>query len=76
MEEIKIENLEQNALNLNNAYYSDLVKRSKEGALVGMPWNVKVYNYLFESGLTPEEINLIMNVSGFYVVDALEGDEI
>ncbi len=76
MEEIKIDNLELNALNLNNSYYSDLVKRSKDGALVGMPWNVKVYNYLFESGLTSAEINLIMNVSGFYVVDATDGDEI
>lgn len=76
MEEIKIDNVEQNMLDINNSYFKDLVKRSKEGALVGMPWNVKVYNYLFESGLSPQEINLIMNVSGFYILDASEGEEI
>ncbi len=76
MEEIKIDNAEQNVLDINNAYFMELVKKSKEGALVGMPWNVKVYNYLFESGLSSEEINLIMNVSGFYITDASLVEEI
>lgn len=66
MEEIKID-----ALGAGTAGYRELLERSREKVLVGMPWNKNVYDYLFESGLSSDEINAILNMASFgcYVID-------
>lgn len=52
MEEIKLDfsNFKPSPEEL--AYFGLLIEKSKkEGAQIGVSWNQKVYNYLFESGI-------------------------
>ncbi len=74
MEEIKIDPA-QMKLQIESEYFKTLVDKSKKGALIGVPWNNKVYDYLFESGLSEEEVNAIMNFSTFEMYLNLEDEE-
>lgn len=74
MEEIKIDP-SQMKLQIKNEYFNSLVDRSKKGALIGVPWNNKVYDYLFESGLAEDEVNAIMNFSSFAMYIDLSDEE-
>ncbi len=71
MEEIKIDGLNEGLIDLNNASFREIVERSREKALIGMPWNKNVYDYLFESGISGDEINAILNMASFglYIID-------
>lgn len=73
MEEIKIDP-STIQLQLNSEYFKSLVDRSRKGALIGVPWNGKVYDYLFESGLSEDEINAIINFSSLSIC-LCDGDE-
>lgn len=75
MEEIKIDP-SQMKLQIENEYFRNLVDKSRKGALIGVPWNNKVYDYLFESGLSEEEVNSIMNFATFEMfLDLSDEDE-
>ncbi len=77
MEEIKFDSRQLEMLQLNNEGYREIVNQSKKGALVGVPWNKKVYEYLFESGLSMNDINAIMFLStyDFSLLDEYESEE-
>ncbi len=74
MEEIKIDP-SQIRPQVGSEYFRNLVDRSKKGALIGVPWNNKVYDYLFESGLAEDEVNAIMNFSSFAMYIDLSDEE-
>ena len=78
MEEIKLNPQQLTALCMESEEIRNLMDLSKKSPLVGMPWNEKVYDYLFESGLSAREVNEIMCLGGYYVVgpDALDEEEV
>lgn len=76
VEEIKFDPRQLEMLQLDNEGYREIINQSKEGALVGVSWNRKVYEYLFESGLSLEELNSLMFLSSFdYSLFEDEGEE-
>lgn len=74
MEEIKIDPAEVEQLKLTSADFNELITKSRDGAQIGLPWNKKVFEYFFESGLTEEQINAIMTFATFGYFPANEGD--
>ncbi len=65
MEEIKIDESEVEQLRLTSVEFNELIKKSGEGAQIGLPWNRKVFEYFFESGLGEDQINAIMTFATF-----------
>lgn len=65
MEEIKIDPIEVEQLKLTSAEFNEIISKSKEGAQIGLPWNRKVFEYFFESGLSEDQINSIMTFATF-----------
>lgn len=60
MEEIKIDFSTFKPTPEEIAYYDMLVEKSKrEGVQIGVSWNQKVYNYLFESGIQGIDLSQI-----------------
>jgi hypothetical protein len=74
MEEIKIDPSEVEILKLTSAEFNELIQKSAEGAQIGLPWNAKVFDYFFESGLSEEQINDIMTFATFGYFPQAEDD--
>ncbi len=75
MEEIKLNPQQLTALCMESEEIRSLMDLSKKSPLVGMPWNEKVYDYLFESGLSAREISEIMFLGGYCIVGPEELNE-
>lgn len=64
MEEIILDPVDMALLQNDNNQLNFIIDKSKiDGAQVGVTWNVKVFNYLFESGLSESEISQIMGIN-------------
>lgn len=74
MEEIKIDPSEVEQLRLTSADFDELIKKSREGAEIGLPWNRRVFEYFFESGLPEDQINAIMTFATFGYFPSPEDD--
>ena len=75
MEEIKLNPQQLTMLCMDNGELRSLMDQSRKRPLIGMPWNEKVYDYLFESGLSQSEISEIMCLSGYYILGEEISDE-
>ncbi len=75
MEEIKLDPRLMSLFAAENENLGLLMNESKKGPLIGMPWNSRVYDYLFESGLSGDEINMIFALGGFCTADGYEPEE-
>lgn len=76
MEEIKIDPIEVEQLRLCSTEFNEVIKKSREGAEIGLPWNRRVFEYFFESGLPAEQINAIMTFATFGYFPPQEDDSL
>ncbi len=74
MEEIKLDPAEVEQLRLTSADFDELINKSREGAEIGLPWNRRVFEYFFESGLPEDQINAIMTFATFGYFPSPEDD--
>ncbi|GEM_PF-2686966 len=74
MEEIKLDPTEISSLRDGSSQLCYIIDKSKKnGAQIGVTWNKKVFDYLFESGLSESEISRIIGVDyGDFIEEEIE----